>query len=264
MISCFVLKDKIKNLYLTPFLKDKMIGSKDSEEKVVWYSSEKLNEEDRDNARLFAYKEIDESINLWIQEKRYFPRLLISAFTFLVVYFFMSLVIRDPIPMLDEMVGSFLGAILMWMFISKRDKQSDIVNKKKLEIKREVSNADFQINKNLSALEFYLDDLRSYDLIDLSDKLLFVDEETLKPLTLEDSSFLPFFNDYLSKQIFVKNSLMKDYFNKVIESRKEKIKNESLSSKLVQLSREAQIDVPLLALMIMIEEYEEPVRGLIK
>lgn len=264
MINCFILRDKLKDLYLTPFLKEKGIGSKDSEEPITWYSSEKINEEKRDQARLYCYKVVDDSVNLWIQEKRYFPRLLISSFTFLLMYFFLSLVIRDPLPIFDEIIGSFVAAVLMWSFITKKDKQSAIANKKKLEIKREVSNAPFDIIEDIYVIEQYLDDLRSFDIIDLADRITFVDKENLEQLILKDDSFFNEFRKLLKKQVFTNSSNMKLYFERILEVRKDEKSNEALSSRLVQLSRDAKIDLPLLALLVISDEYEVKVKAFIE
>lgn len=263
MANIYVVKDTKKNFVLTPFFKDKTIGSKEGEEEVVFYTSGSTSEEERDESRLYTYKAVDDSVELWIQEKRYFPRLIASAFTFLVVYFFMSLVLRDPIPMLDELVGSTVASIAVWFLISKKDKKGPITNKKKLEIKREVSNADFKELEGLRTIEAYLDNLRSFDNIDLSDRLLNVDNITLEEIDFKDfdDSFLNQFREYFNRYIFKTNSNMKIYFDKVCEKRIEDKSDEALSSKLVQLDRNANIDLPLLVLLVVLKEYRIKASG---
>lgn len=257
MANIYVIKDKENNFVLTPFFKDKTIGSKESEEKVVFYTSGATNEMERDEYRLKAYNNVDNSVELWIQEKRYFPRLIVSAFTFLIVYFFMSLVLRDPIPMLDELVGSTIATVAMWLFISKKDKMGPLTNKKKLEIKREVSNAEFKELEGLSTIEAYLDNLRSLDNIDLSDRLLNVDNINLEPINFKDfdDSFVHQLRGYLNKFVFVKNPIVKTYFEKVYEKRVAESSDEILSSKLVDLDRNSKIDLPVLTLLVVLKEY---------
>ncbi len=88
MANCYIIKDRDKNHILTPFYKDKNIGNKDGEESVVFFSSGSINSTEIDESRLYAYSEIDQSVELWIQEKRYFPRLVISAIVFFNSLFF--------------------------------------------------------------------------------------------------------------------------------------------------------------------------------
>jgi hypothetical protein len=265
MANIYILKDRMSNFILTPFLKDKTIGSKEGEEEVVFYTSGATSEEERDEARLYTYKAIDDSVELWIQEKRYFPRLIVSALTFLVVYFFMSLVLRDPIPMLDELVGSTVATIAMWAFISKKDKKGPITNKKKLEIKREVSNAEFKELEGLTVIEAYLDNLRSLDNIDLSDRLLNVDNINLDVIDFKqfDDSFIHQLRGYFNKSVFGSNSTMNTYFEKVCEKRLQGESDEALSSKLVELDRNAKIDLPLLTLLVILKEYRMKAAGFI-
>jgi hypothetical protein len=263
MANIFVVKDKSKNFVLTPFFKDKTIGSKEGEEEVVFYTSGATSEEERDESRLYTYKAVDDSVELWIQEKRYFPRLVASAITFLVVYFFMSLVIRDPIPIFDELVGSTIATIAIWFFISKKDKKSPITNKKKLEIKREVSNAEFKELEGLTIIEAYLDNLRSLDNIDLSDRLLNVDNINLEAIDFKDfdDSFVLQLRGFFKSYVFETNSTMKSYFDKVCERRIEEKSDEALSSKLVQMDRNAKIDFSLLTLLVILKEYRIKAAG---
>lgn len=259
MANCYIIKDKVKNHIITPFYKDKEIGNKDGEDAVTFFSSSSVNSSEIDESRIQTYNEIDTSVELWIQEKRYFPRLIISAFVFLVVYFFMSLVIRDPIPMLDELVGSTIASIAMWYYISTKDKKGPITNKKKLEIKREISNSEYKELPALVTIEMYLDYLRGFDIIDLSDSLLNVDTGVLKPLEFAEKT-----NDTFMKQLTSRfkrvetdeNPIMAKYFDKIYDARLEKKSDEALSSKLIQLHRDAKIDLPLLVLLVIMSEYQ--------
>jgi hypothetical protein len=263
MANIYIVRDRVKNFVLTSFFNDKTIGSKEGEEQVVFYISGAASESERDDARLYTYKAVDNSVELWIQEKRYFPRLLVCALTFLVVYFFMSLVIRDPIPMLDELVGSTLATVAMWYYISKKDKKGPITNKKKLEIKREVGNAEFKELEGLSIIEAYLDNLRSLENIDLSDRLLNVDNINLEELKFDDmdDSFISQLRTYFNQYVFTLKPEMKKYFNLVESIRLENKSDEALSSKLVQLDRDAKIDLPLLTLLIVLKEYRMKTAG---
>ena len=165
--------------------------------------------------------------------------------------------------MLDELVGATLATMAMWSFVTKKDKQGPITNKKKLEIKREVSNAEFKEFEGLSIIEAYLDNLRSLENIDLGDRLLNVDNINLEELKFDDidDSFVNQLREYFNKYVFTLNSEMKKYFNLVEAIRLENKSDEALSSKLVQLDRDAKIDLPLLTLLIVLKEYRMKASG---
>ena len=43
------------------------------------------------------YRKVEQSVKIWVAERRFIPRFLISSALFLVTYLFMSLVVRDPL-----------------------------------------------------------------------------------------------------------------------------------------------------------------------
>lgn len=57
------------------------------------------------------------------EDKRYIPRLVLSAVIFLALYFFLSLVIRDPIPLVDEIIISLFVSLLF--FFRQKSKDGD-------------------------------------------------------------------------------------------------------------------------------------------
>ena len=57
----------------------------------------------------------------WLQEKRYIPRLLCSAVVFIVLYLFLSIAIPDPVPIIDEILLSFLGAVFVWIMLCRHN-----------------------------------------------------------------------------------------------------------------------------------------------
>ncbi|MDR1894194.1 MAG: hypothetical protein LBQ61_05805 [Spirochaetales bacterium] len=63
-----------------------------------------------------VYQHIEQHVERWMQEKRFIPRFLFSAGVFLLAYFFAAIVIRDPLPLLDEILiagGAAAGAYFL-------------------------------------------------------------------------------------------------------------------------------------------------------
>jgi hypothetical protein len=66
------------------------------------------------------YRLAETAVKLWVCELRFLPRFLISAGVFLVAYFFASFVIRDPLPVIDELIIGLAASVLTYFLIGKR------------------------------------------------------------------------------------------------------------------------------------------------
>lgn len=89
------------------------------------------------------YRLIETGVKEWISDTKFIPRFIISAAVFMGVYLFTSLVIRDPIPMVDETVVSLLSAAAAYFYISKRDQSSEKASGKRLELRIRVDRIVF-------------------------------------------------------------------------------------------------------------------------
>jgi len=69
---------------------------------------------------------VEIGVQRWVSEMRFTPKFLLSAGAFLVLYFFMSFVVRDPIPVIDEIAVSLGGAIAVYIIMGRRDMRSDM------------------------------------------------------------------------------------------------------------------------------------------
>ena len=70
------------------------------------------------------YRQVEQSVKDWTAERKFIPRFLISTSAFLVVYFLTSFVIRDPIPMVDELLLGLAAAVVVYLVLMKRDSDS--------------------------------------------------------------------------------------------------------------------------------------------
>lgn len=100
---------------------------------------------------LYRYSEA--AIKGWMSDLRFVPRFILSAAVFLVVYFFMSYVIRDPIPLIDELVSAFAGGILAYYLLGKRYLNSNIAVNKRIEIRSKIDGISFSESEFLKRVE---------------------------------------------------------------------------------------------------------------
>ncbi len=253
MVYLYYIKS-LKSILLNPFYKNKNIGDLNSEEPITILSANTITKDDNEYITQVCFEEIDQSVNLWIQEKRYYLRLLASTFAFFIMYFFLSLVIRDPIPLLDEFVGSGAFAIFVWNFFSKRDKKSAIARKKKLEIKRQVNSANNKELDVLKKIEDYIFNLNSRDNLDIADAITLV-EGDIENFQVEEAE-KQYLNDILRllKLKLFENNKIENYYKKLLKVNEANIKDEALSSRLIEFGKTNKFDLLLLYLIIAIEK----------
>ncbi|MCR5731606.1 MAG: hypothetical protein K6G51_01530 [Sphaerochaetaceae bacterium] len=185
------------------------------------------------------------SVSRYIQDKHYIIRLLLSTFVFMLVYLFLSLVVRDPIPMIDELLLSAVAATAIWIFQMKRDGAMAEKSKLLLELGTMIGNAEVRIDNSLDSVEAFIYEAdRRYDPIKLSNLLSLIkqDEELL------------FFSDDLEED-FKKE--LREYLNKVDKKslyflnriKKNRTPNRRLAAKLMLAASQNEIDLAFIAFL---------------
>ena len=74
-----------------------------------------MSDESREEARAGIYEDCRIRILHAVQDRYYIPRLIVSAIVFLVSYLFFSLVLRNGIPMVDELAISIAVCALVYV-----------------------------------------------------------------------------------------------------------------------------------------------------
>jgi len=169
MTGYHIRRSKGPDLYLSPYLGEGQAGS---EEDVVIKSDAPLDQRQRDQACIAFYSDIEYAVGQWIMDKRYVPRLLVCAGVFLVVYFFGSLVVRDPIPMIDELAVSIIVSVVFWKYLSRRDVASAIAVKEKGLLKDKASDMRVEITPALVEVENFLSHMEAMEHGELADKII--------------------------------------------------------------------------------------------
>ncbi len=141
----------------------------------VYSLSSSVSKEEESTLRNAVLSDIDRELSLYIQDRSYVKRLLISAVVFLSVYFFCSFVIRDPIPMADELAAASIAAIFAWLLLRRKDYRRALISEERKRYEKALFDADFSYESEVRYIEEYMDGLSSYDLKTLS--LLIADNE---------------------------------------------------------------------------------------
>jgi len=90
------------------------------------------------------YRQVEAGVRSWLNDVRFIPKFLISTGVFLLVYFFLSYVILDPIPVLDELAGGLGASILSYILLGKRDLASQRAAQKRLALRVAVDRIVFR------------------------------------------------------------------------------------------------------------------------
>ena len=117
------------------------------------------------------YRLIEDEVRDWIGESRFIPRFLISAGTFLLVYVVLSLAVRDPLPVIDEIALSLGAAIGAFMLRRRHDMRSDAALSKRMKLRSRVDGIVFTESEFVKRLEDLLHDDENATAESLVDRL---------------------------------------------------------------------------------------------
>ena len=243
-VEAYILKLKHYDLMLCN-LEHKNVNPEDIKGFRI-HSANMLDDETRDNLDTYLLSKGETTVSHFLQDKHYIPRLIISALVFLLVYFFLSLVVRDPIPMIDELIASSLLSVLTFLALSKRDIRLARESKLMYDMKKELSNATLIQELFIEQIEAYYYEISSkYSILEISDILSKTDELTeIEKLEISlPNDFISIINNYLHKT----NKNLNYYLKLVKECKK---RDEKLSARLVRAATNDSLYLYLLSILL--------------
>jgi hypothetical protein len=89
------------------------------------------------------YRLVEQEVKSWVADSRFIPRFVISAGIFLLLYLFLGFVIRDPLPVIDEIAIALGGSILAYILLGRKDMQSEGALKRRIELRNKVDSVVF-------------------------------------------------------------------------------------------------------------------------
>ncbi len=136
-----------------------IIGELDREELDIYYGS-RFSEEDLRYVKNSLKISIEKGVNRWISDSRFILHCIMSAGVFLVSYYFLSYVIRDPLPVIDEIVLSTILAVLAYFRLNNQEYKSDKALGRKLELEQSLADISCHSSTLISEVELYLEKMR--------------------------------------------------------------------------------------------------------
>ncbi|MCF7937235.1 MAG: hypothetical protein K9L68_01410 [Spirochaetales bacterium] len=133
------------------------------------------------------YRLVEQGVKDWISDQKFIPRFLISAGVFLGGYFLFSFAIRDPLPMIDELLIALAAAIATYFFLGRKDLKSDAVLKRRATCKTAVDGIVFEESEFLEKMEAKLQEREDADSETLIESLWQPLKEPISQEEVEDA-----------------------------------------------------------------------------
>ncbi|GAB1455305.1 MAG: hypothetical protein RBT62_02960 [Spirochaetia bacterium] len=113
---------------------------------------------DADSIRKSLYIAMEKGSRRYFLNKGYYLRLALTAGTFVVVYLFFSIVIRDPVPLIDELLLGTLAAAAVFFASERKALSSPAHVEVLLRLRRAIDGAYFSESRIVDLLESWKDE----------------------------------------------------------------------------------------------------------
>ncbi|MBN2859443.1 MAG: hypothetical protein JXK93_04160 [Sphaerochaetaceae bacterium] len=246
MKYCYLLSRSSKDLLcISPFSDPLKVLDWQEDEALTVYSATTLTQDEKDVLYTTLYKEIDRGVDRWVQDTRYLPRLFLGGLVFLLTYFIFSLAVRDPLPMIDELLIAGAATVIAVNVMSRRDRKSSLALKQRLTLKNRVGEAVYDLDDELKCVEHYLYELSQVDPIDLAESIS--QDEITFPCSLKEGNLVEFAHLYLTWVKYNRKQFL-PLLRALERINHDSARQNSFSARLLKLSMNGTLDLPMFAL----------------
>ncbi|MCK5153934.1 MAG: hypothetical protein KAQ93_06200 [Spirochaetales bacterium] len=222
------------SLFLHPFLESDLLIKLDEGYNIVGLYGNEPRVESLTMFRNDLYRLIESAVKSWISDIKFIPHFIISAAAFLLIYLFASFVIRDPVPLIDELALSFGGGIAVFFILAKKDQNSEKSSKKRLSLRLAMDKIVFEEDEFVKEVEEILHFNESTDKISIINSII----------DSEGNSFANSNPDNMKQLI----SYLDKYFSGRIYRKKIENLNDQEKDKLFKWADDNKIDLSLFAM----------------
>jgi len=108
---------------------------------------------DAEAIRTALYASMEKSTRRYFLERGYYPRLALTTGTFILVYLFLSIFVRDPIPLIDEMLLGSLAAAAVFFASERKALSSPKHLESLIKLRRAIDAAYFSESRVVDLVE---------------------------------------------------------------------------------------------------------------
>ena len=211
------------------------------------YSSGLLEWEDEQALMMSLKSDARMAVSHWIQEKRYVVRLIVSALIFVLAYFVFSLAVRDPIPMIDELLIGLALAAAYWVFAKRKDEKAQVAIVKREAIYKAIEETNVTYADMLQTIEDRYNAYTEYDVLAITDMIA---EGRIFKLDIDpdDAELFKEFKEIFLEQIRKEDKALYRDLMKALKG----AKGEKFKHNLIHSHSTASYDIYLMALSLAI------------
>ncbi|MDA3941097.1 MAG: hypothetical protein PF693_17605 [Spirochaetia bacterium] len=193
------------SLFLHPFSDSEVLLKLDDGYEIVGLYGNEPRVESLTMLRNDLYRLIELSVKRWMNDIKFIPRFIISAASFLLIYLVASFIIRDPIPIIDELLLSFGGGLAVFFILSKKDQNSEKSSKKRLSLRLVMDKIVFEEDEFVKEVEEILHIHESTDKISILNSLVNSYENSFVNSNLDDmKQLVAYLDKYFTGKIYKK------------------------------------------------------------
>ena len=193
------------SIFLHPFSDPGFLLKLDDDYKIVGKYGHEPRVESLTMFRNDLYRFIESAVKTWISDLRFIPRFILSAVVFLLIYLTAAVVVRDPVPIIDELALALGGSIALFFVLAKKDQNSEKSSKKRLDLRLVMDKIVFEEDSFVKEVEEVLHYNESIDKSGLIDSILISDETSFGNSNPEDiKQLIPYLDTYFSGKIYRK------------------------------------------------------------
>lgn len=148
-----------KSIVLHPFLLDRYSIS--TTKIFLGRCSVNFNPANADSIRKNLYFAAEQKVQKSIVDKNFTVKLLFTAAVFMIVYFFFSIVVRDPIPFIDEFLLASISAAFVYIYQGRRVKKSQKYLEAIMDSRKLIDSIYFTESPVLYLLEAWISEFKT-------------------------------------------------------------------------------------------------------
>ncbi len=206
------------SLFLHPFEEDEKLVDTLEDAEIVGKYGREPRVEAMTMFRNELYRIVENKVNSWISEVRFIPKFLISAGVFLATYFILAFIVRDPLPVIDELAIGLGVSIGAFFLLGRRDRRSDMSLKKRVSLRSAVDRIVFKADPFVGEVE---DALQQAEKKSPDDIVASMFDPLKHPLTKEEKQDAEYLTRYLKKQFGNRELKRKEkLMSRIIKARK--------------------------------------------
>lgn len=152
----FILGDSVP-IVLHPFDSDEALENAEFGSIIGRYGSGD-SPRDADAIRKTLYESMEKGARRYFLNKGYYVRLAITSATFIVVYLFLSILVRDPVPLIDELLLGSLAAAAVFFASERKALSSRRHVDTVLRLRRAIDGAYFSESRVVDLVESWRDE----------------------------------------------------------------------------------------------------------